>query len=250
MTLGWRTKTALNMVLGLGLLAIIASALKIQAQTVFLTDHDSTFHDRFAVFGTIELYLGIMAASCPALKPLFVAFMASARTDIDSTTEQKLPPPYQKHSLRKYGYQPNNDSMSSPDDHATSVIMVQSPRPAHDRQFSRERYYHLGIAKKGPFVTETECSRSDSLPPLDRILTQDASHSSAAESEEKNKLGCIVRTTKVMTQSELVAQTRPVERIDTTSTIYRYPSNTSSAKTLVPSEDAASVKSMPNWPLP
>ncbi|OAG02010.1 uncharacterized protein CC84DRAFT_1046309, partial [Paraphaeosphaeria sporulosa] len=66
-----RTKISLVVVLSLGWFACAAAIVKAAQQYTVLDDPDWTVHDSFNVWNYIELTVGIIAASLPALKPLF-----------------------------------------------------------------------------------------------------------------------------------------------------------------------------------
>lgn len=75
-----RTKCTLVFVLSLGFIACAAGIAKAQTQTTFMDDPDPYWHDGFMVWNMVELCLGILAASLPALKPLFSSILASSAT--------------------------------------------------------------------------------------------------------------------------------------------------------------------------
>ncbi|KAF2440194.1 hypothetical protein P171DRAFT_369181, partial [Karstenula rhodostoma CBS 690.94] len=82
-----RTKISLIVILSLGWFASAAAIVKVAKQYTVLDDLDWTAHDSFNVWNYIELTVGIIAASLPALKPLFhwalytvSAFSSSGRT--------------------------------------------------------------------------------------------------------------------------------------------------------------------------
>ncbi|KAF2768960.1 hypothetical protein EJ03DRAFT_111465 [Teratosphaeria nubilosa] len=75
-----RTKTSLAIVLGLGFVTCAAGITKATYQWRFVEDEDRDWHDSFEVWFMIELCLGIIAASLPALKPLLKSVLASTRS--------------------------------------------------------------------------------------------------------------------------------------------------------------------------
>lgn len=75
-----RAKLTLVMVLSLGIFAAVAAIVKAEIQKVILSDPDPFVHDRFTLWRFIEFDVGIIAASLPALKPLFNWFLGSVRT--------------------------------------------------------------------------------------------------------------------------------------------------------------------------
>lgn len=67
------------MVLSLGWFACVAAIIKAIQQWHVLEDLDWTVHDSFNVWNYIEFTIGIIAASLPSLKPLFISFLETAR---------------------------------------------------------------------------------------------------------------------------------------------------------------------------
>ncbi|KAF2111020.1 hypothetical protein BDV96DRAFT_500396 [Lophiotrema nucula] len=74
-----RTKVSLIAVLSLGWFASAAAIVKAVKQWNVLTEPDWTVHDSFNIWNYIEFTIGIIAASLPALKPLFNWFLETAR---------------------------------------------------------------------------------------------------------------------------------------------------------------------------
>ncbi|KAF2138346.1 uncharacterized protein K452DRAFT_311699 [Aplosporella prunicola CBS 121167] len=74
-----RTKLSLVGILSLGYFACAAAIVKAVMQFTVINEPDWTVHDSFNVWNSIELNVGIMAASLPALKPLFSWFFDAAR---------------------------------------------------------------------------------------------------------------------------------------------------------------------------
>lgn len=66
-----RTKISLIAVLSLGWFACAAAIVKAALQYRILEDPDWSVHDSFMIWNYIELTIGIVAASLPALRPLF-----------------------------------------------------------------------------------------------------------------------------------------------------------------------------------
>lgn len=77
--LNQRTKISLIAILSLGYFACAAAIIKAIQQWHVLSDPDWTVHDSFNVWNFIELSVGIIAASLPALKPLFNWCLETAR---------------------------------------------------------------------------------------------------------------------------------------------------------------------------
>ncbi|KAH9865132.1 hypothetical protein IAQ61_009079 [Plenodomus lingam] len=71
LSLNLRTKLFLAIVLSLGLLASFAGIMKATKSLTILLDPNRFVHDSFARWNFAELYIGIIAASLPALKPFF-----------------------------------------------------------------------------------------------------------------------------------------------------------------------------------
>ncbi|KAI7257292.1 hypothetical protein KC343_g3775 [Hortaea werneckii] len=84
-----RTKCTLVFVLSLGFVACAAGIAKAQTQTTFMDDPDPYWHDGFMVWNMVELCLGILAASLPALKPLFSSMLASSATMLGMSYRSK-----------------------------------------------------------------------------------------------------------------------------------------------------------------
>ncbi|KAF2263578.1 hypothetical protein CC78DRAFT_568907 [Lojkania enalia] len=74
-----RTKISLIAVLSLGWFASAAAIVKAVKQWNVLDEPDWTVNDAFNVWNYIEFTIGIIAASLPALKPLFNWFLETAR---------------------------------------------------------------------------------------------------------------------------------------------------------------------------
>ncbi|EXJ83606.1 hypothetical protein A1O1_07229 [Capronia coronata CBS 617.96] len=74
-----RTKITLVGILGLGLFACAASIVKTVLQANALFNADWTFHDSFFMWNNIEFNIGILAASLPSLRPLFVKLLGASQ---------------------------------------------------------------------------------------------------------------------------------------------------------------------------
>lgn len=74
-----RTKISLIVILSLGWFACGAAIVKAAQQYTVLDDPDWSVNDSFNVWNYIELTIGILAASLPALKPLFNWALDTAR---------------------------------------------------------------------------------------------------------------------------------------------------------------------------
>jgi len=75
-----RTKLSLLAILSLGYFACAASIVKTVIQARVLSNPDSTRNDFYFIWNSIELYLGILAASLPSLRPLFRSILENTRS--------------------------------------------------------------------------------------------------------------------------------------------------------------------------
>jgi hypothetical protein len=75
-----RAKISLIIVLSLGVFAAVAAIVKAEIQKVILSNPDPFVHDSFTLWRFIEFDVGIIAASLPALKPLFNWCLGAARS--------------------------------------------------------------------------------------------------------------------------------------------------------------------------
>ncbi|KNG45398.1 hypothetical protein TW65_07930 [Stemphylium lycopersici] len=73
-----RTRMSLVVVLSLGIFAAIAGIVR-QLSTADFLAPEPWIHDTYGVWNFIELYVGMIAASLPAIKPLFNWFFNAAR---------------------------------------------------------------------------------------------------------------------------------------------------------------------------
>lgn len=74
-----RTKCSLIAILSLGIFACVAGIMKSTYNKTILTDPRRFIHDWYSMWNFIELDVGIIASSLPALKPLFTRFLDAAR---------------------------------------------------------------------------------------------------------------------------------------------------------------------------
>ncbi|KAL3422256.1 integral membrane protein [Phlyctema vagabunda] len=74
-----RTRITLIGILSLGFFACACSIVKSVLQSKFYTTPDYTFNDSYFVWNSIELYVGITAASLPALRPLFASLLDTTK---------------------------------------------------------------------------------------------------------------------------------------------------------------------------
>jgi hypothetical protein len=76
--LNLQARISLVAILSLGLFAAVAGIIK-QTNANGFRDPEPYIKDAYTIWNFIELYVGIVAASLPALKPLFSWFYATAR---------------------------------------------------------------------------------------------------------------------------------------------------------------------------
>ncbi|KAK5674186.1 hypothetical protein LTS10_013083 [Elasticomyces elasticus] len=109
--LNTRTKIALSAVMSVGYIASAAGAAKIYYLWHYFGNPDAFYHDWFFVTAGMELYLGILSASLPALKRLAMSFFASTRTYLSKSflhrsrgtnIERRDAVEYQQQHERKY----------------------------------------------------------------------------------------------------------------------------------------------------
>jgi hypothetical protein len=77
--LGIRTKAILVGILSLGVFACLAGIIKSTYNKTILKDPKRFVHDGYSMWNFIELNVGIIAASLPTLKPLFIHFLEVAK---------------------------------------------------------------------------------------------------------------------------------------------------------------------------
>ncbi|XPS72488.1 hypothetical protein M3J09_004653 [Ascochyta lentis] len=77
--LNLRTKISLILVLSLGLFACVAGIMKVRLNKTILSDPNRFIYDGYSMWNFVELDVGIIAGSLPAIKPLFNRFLDAAR---------------------------------------------------------------------------------------------------------------------------------------------------------------------------
>ncbi|EPE25197.1 hypothetical protein GLAREA_11778 [Glarea lozoyensis ATCC 20868] len=88
-----RTKLSLVVILSLGLFACAAAIVKTVLQSKLYVTPNTTRNDTYFIWNSVELYIGILAASLPSLRPLFKSFLDSTkalRTKMSSSGNQKI----------------------------------------------------------------------------------------------------------------------------------------------------------------
>ncbi|KAF2186463.1 hypothetical protein K469DRAFT_630246 [Zopfia rhizophila CBS 207.26] len=161
--LNLRTKISLVAVLSLGYFASAAAIIKAVLQWNVLTDLDWTVHDAFNVWNYIEFTIGIIAASLPALKPLFNWFLETARA-ISSGGRSKVS--YKRGSSLGYHKQSDNSSKS--------IALQSMASKAGSSPGGFKNPYHVRITtdKPGMMDKDWDMERAkksdDSILPLQR----------------------------------------------------------------------------------
>ncbi|KAF4617958.1 hypothetical protein G7Y89_g15024 [Cudoniella acicularis] len=74
-----RTKITLALILSLGLFACAAAIVKAVLQSKVYSTSDTTRNDTYFIWNSLELYIGILAASLPSLRPLFKNILDTTR---------------------------------------------------------------------------------------------------------------------------------------------------------------------------
>ena len=87
-------------VLSLGMFAAVAAIVKAGIQKTTFQDTDPFVHDSFTLWRFIEFDVGIIAASLPALKPLFRSCLGATRSLAQGNTGGPNSLGYQKQSER------------------------------------------------------------------------------------------------------------------------------------------------------
>jgi hypothetical protein len=146
--LNLRAKISLIFVLTLGLFAGIAGIVKSEKQKLALYQPDQYVHDTFTIWWFVEYNVGMIAASLPALKPLFRRVLETAR----GTT-------LTKNSGRRY---PSDLGYHKQDERSDKGIMMEyiveptnsvkvSSVPAKEAD---DRVWRIGRAKLGEVSTD------------------------------------------------------------------------------------------------
>lgn len=191
-----RTRIALVLILGLGFIACGCGAVKVYYQTTFLQDTDRTFHDRFFVWAALELYVSILAASLPTLKPLLAAFFQSARTAIsrsqNASSNQQSSGRREKSGALSSFYRKRMDTLNSrTSSRGVQLSELYTPSPYEK---SNEDYFGCPTARRPSYDVKTTCSRSASVP-MGRLSADNGLSIPGMDD-------AILRTTKVVTVTE------------------------------------------------
>jgi hypothetical protein len=140
-----RTRITLVIILSLGLFACVASIVKTVYQARVFASPDWTFHDSFFMWNNIEFNIGILAASLPALRPLFTKLLGMSQkfTSSGSRTRQRYGG-YDADGLA-YGSRSKNDKRVS-----------RNHVHDHYRQFDSPHSTELDDLRRGASVREND----------------------------------------------------------------------------------------------
>ncbi|KAI7347268.1 hypothetical protein KC320_g7351 [Hortaea werneckii] len=147
-----RTKCILVFVLSLGFVACAAGIAKAQTQTTFMDDPDPHWHDGFMVWNMVELCLGILAASLPALKPLFSSILASSATMLGMSSGGGYRSKSRAHRTGQSWQHPS----------ASHIIAPQQPFPS----YHLEDYTHGPPAYDVPVPSSPKFNPAMAIPEL------------------------------------------------------------------------------------
>jgi hypothetical protein len=185
-----RTKLTLCFVLSLGFLACVASTVKTVKQAHALEDPDWVFHDSFFMWNNIEFNIGILAASLPSLRPLFVKILGA--TANFTSNNSRTPRPYYDQDGLAYG-KSKTDKRSS-------------RKPASEYyQFESQRSTELGDLSKGASkkmggVISTVSVGDDNS---DKIMLEQDFHASSTNPRKARPVhGAITKTTTVQVSQD------------------------------------------------
>lgn len=175
-----RTKITLVSVLSLGYFAAAAAIVKCVSQWNVLDDPDWTVHDSFNVWNYIELNIGIIAASLPALKPLFNWFLETARaiTSSGGRTGNRRPSGYNGYGSRSatLGYLKQPDS--------SSFAMASMSRSRGDAENMKVDPYVAQVSVGVREVGQLDSRLNTGLP-----LTSKGSRESSGSTSKASKQG-------------------------------------------------------------
>lgn len=180
-----RTKVTLCFVLSLGLFACAASIVKTVKQAHALEDPDWTFRDSFFMWNNIEFTVGILAASLPALRPLFAKVLGV--TSLLTSNSRSRQQHYYNPDGLAYG-KSKNDKRST-----------RQP-PSEYYQFDSRQSTELGdlsrgAGKKSNGVVSTVTAGDDNS---DKVMLDEDFHAvSSADQRTLPIQGAITKTTSV-----------------------------------------------------
>lgn len=152
-----RTKLSLIGVLSLGYFACAAAIVKAIQQYNVLDDPDWTTDDWFNIWNFIELTIGIVAASLPALKPLFNWFLEGVRA-ITSGGRTRKTNGYK--GVSSLGYQKQSEASSR------SIGLHSLGGSKNDTVKSPYNVQITGVADKEAWDMDHAKKSDDSILPL------------------------------------------------------------------------------------
>ncbi|KAI6815787.1 hypothetical protein KC364_g11140 [Hortaea werneckii] len=143
-----RTKCILVFVLSLGFVACAAAIAKAQTQTTFMDNPDPYWHDGFMVWNMVELCLGILAASLPALKPLFSSILASSATMLGMSSGGGYRSKSQGHRTGQSWQYPSGPRIIDPPQHFPSYHLEDYTcgPPSYDGPTPSSSNFHSAIS--------------------------------------------------------------------------------------------------------
>lgn len=152
--LNLRAKLSLILVLTLGVFAGLAGIVKSEKQKLALYTPDQYVHDTFTIWWFVEYNIGMIAASLPALKPLFRRVLETAKgTTATRSSRRRWPSDlgYQKQDERsdkgimmEFIAQPGNE------------VEVSSAQPDKDG----EKSWRIGHARNGGDRRESQHAKN------------------------------------------------------------------------------------------
>jgi hypothetical protein len=87
--LNMRTKVCLIVAFGMGLATVACGAVKSYHLWLCFSNSDRLYENSYFVWGALELYVGIIAASLVSLKPLITSFLDKAKSTLSSVAIAK-----------------------------------------------------------------------------------------------------------------------------------------------------------------
>lgn len=144
-----RTRLTLVFILGLGIFACVASIVKTVIQAGVLKDPDWTFHDSFFMWNNIEFNVGILAATLPALRPLFAKILGATQRFTSSGSRN-----------RAAGYNGYDADGLAYQKHASVNPTLRNNRSKDYYQFGSRHSTELSDLQRGPSVHAYGADRS------------------------------------------------------------------------------------------
>jgi hypothetical protein len=151
--------------LSLGWFACVAAIIKAIQQFNVMNEPDWTVHDSFNVWNYIELTVGIMAASLPSLKPLFISLLEKTRavTSRGRTKGSYSPSGYKGAGSLGYIKQPDGSSRSIALQSMTSKTESSAPQSPYKVRVTTQA---TGLAEKEAWDVIARKASDDSIYPL------------------------------------------------------------------------------------